>query len=146
MAMLSVLLVVLTGIFNSTLDVKLESESISNVEEDGRFITAKLIYDINRAESITLPANLGDTSSTLAITVDGVSETFSLTNGNMEITKNGILDVLNGFDTTVSNLSFQRLGKANGKNSIKIIFTVTSITQRAKGPEIKTFETTAAIR
>jgi len=143
--MLSVFMAVLTGIFVSTIDAKLESESISAIEQDGRFIIAKLAYDINRAQSIETPA-LGTTGNTLQITVDSLAESFALSNGKLQITKSNNTDDLNGHDTTISNLTFQRLGNINGKNSIKMTFTITSITQRATGPETKAFQTTLAIR
>ncbi|MBI3380277.1 hypothetical protein HY029_05995 [Candidatus Gottesmanbacteria bacterium] len=143
--MLSVFIVVLTNIFISTIDIKLESESIAGIEQDGRYLIAKLAYDINRAQSITSPS-LGATGNTLQITVNGVNETFTLTNGKIQITKNSSTDDLNGYDSLVSNLTFQRLGNVSGKNNVKISFTISSITQRSKGPETKTFQTTVGIR
>lgn len=143
--MLSVFIVVLTGIFISTIDIKLESESISDIEQDGRYIIAKLAYDINRAQSISSPS-LGTSDNTLQITVNGVNESFTLNNGKIQITKNNTTDDLNGFNSSISNLTFQRLGNASGKNNVKISFTISSITQRSKGPETKIFQTTVGIR
>ncbi|MCJ7740757.1 hypothetical protein MUP32_05615 [Candidatus Microgenomates bacterium] len=143
--MLSVFITVLTGIFVSTIDAKLESESISDIEQDGRFIVAKLAYEINRAQNIETPA-LGITGNTLQITVDSLAESFALANGKLHITKSDNTYDLNGHGTAISNLTFQRLGNINGKNSIKMTFIITSTTQRVTGPETKTFQTTLAIR
>ena len=143
--MLSVFIVLLTGIFISTLDIKLESESISDIQQDGRYIIAKLAYDINRAQSIEAPA-LGVTGNSLNITVNGTAESFSLSGSKLQITKNSSTDDLSGYNSLISNLTFQRLGNPNGKNNIKISFTITSLSQRTSGSESKTYQTTVGIR
>lgn len=144
--LLSIFLVVLTGIFLSILDTQLESQTISSVQQDGRFIINKLIYDINRANNIFVPADIGDSTNTLELSISGTNYIYDLVNGKLRLSIGTNANLLNGFDTTVSNLTFQRLGNAGGKNSIKIGFTIASITQRTAGPEIKNFQTTAALR
>lgn len=146
MGLLAILLAVLTSIFLSTLDAQLESQTTSSVEEDGRFILTRLIYDISRAQSIATPVNVGNSGNTLQLSIDGINYSYSAESGNLQINKNGIIDQLNGSDTTVSNLTFQRLGNTGGKNSIKIGFTIVSKAQKTQGPETKNFQSTVTLR
>lgn len=146
MGLLSILLVILTDIFISILDVRLESESTSQVEQDGRFILSRLSYDLNRAEAISSPANLGDTANSLLLTVGGVTYNYTLSGGNLQLNNGSTADNLNGSETNLSNITFQKLGNSGGKETVDIQFTINSVTQRAQGSESRTFQTTVGRR
>jgi len=145
--LLSIFLVVLSQIFGSVLDAQLESQSTSAVHRDGRFILSKLTYDVHRANSIVLPASLGASSTSLQLDISGIN-TYSLNNGNLELTNSLGTNNLNSADTTVSNLNFTRIGNsvANAKNTVRITYTITSKIVRPKGLETKDFQTTIGIR
>lgn len=144
--LLSILLFVLSDILISALDVQLESQSASSIEQDGRYVLAKLLYDIKQAQAIVTPVNIGDTAPTLQITEGGIPYTYSLNNGNLVLNRSGTIDSLNGFDTTISNLSFQRLGNTGGSNTLQIKFTIASKTKRPSGYEMKDFQITVGLR
>lgn len=146
MGILSILLFMLTDILTSTLNVRAESQTNSSIVQDGRFLVARLAYDIERAESISIPAVPGDTSNSLQISLLSISNTYSLSNGQLILQNNTGSNVLNSIDTTISNLTFKRIGNVGGKNSIQINFTVNSTTQRASGFETKNYQTTIALR
>ena len=147
MGLLSIILVVLSQIFGSILDAHLESQASSSVHRDGRFILSKLTYDVHRANSIVLPASLGASSTSLQLDISGIN-TYSLNNGNLELTNSLGTNNLNSGDTTVSNLNFTRIGNsaANAKNTVRITYTITSKIVRPKGMETKDFQTTIGIR
>ena len=107
---------------------------------------SRLIYDINRAENIVLPAIPSAETNSLVLTIDSLSNTYSLSGGNLIISDNQGSDNLNSFGTRISNLSFKRLGNVGGKKTITFSFTLTSATQREYGPEIKTIQTTSGLR
>ena len=130
MGILVFVLLILTQILSSILEVRLESEAASTVHQDGRFILSKLTRDINRAESIVLPATPSAQTDSLALTIDSISHTYSLLNNNIMITNNIGSNNLNSYETTVSNLSFKRLGNVGGKNTITASFTLTSEAER----------------
>ncbi|MCL4384260.1 hypothetical protein M1116_02310 [Patescibacteria group bacterium] len=143
----SIFLLVLTEIFVSILDVQKESEALSSVEQDSRFIVARLIYDIQRAHSIDLPSTLGSQGSTLSLTINSTTNTYALNGDNIAVTIGGTATQFNSFDTTVSNLLFQHLGNPGGKlDSVEVSFTVTSRTVRPSGPEIKNVDTVINLR
>ena len=142
----SFLLLILTSVFTSSLSSQLESESLSSVEQDGRFILLRLARDIQSASSITVPANPGSNSSDLQLTIDGQNYIYSLSGDNLILTNNNGVNNLNNFNTIVSDLAFSRIGNPNGKNTIKISFITTTKTNLNGVNEFKEFETTIGTR
>ena len=150
MALLSIFLLTLTDIFVSILDVQLESDATSAVEQDGRFLLSRLAYDINRANAITTPGAIGSSSNSLEMTIAADTYTYTLSGSDLQLTVNfGTLNNLNGSETAVSNLSFQKIANSavvGTKETIKINFTISSVTQRTQGPEVRNFQTTIGRR
>ncbi|HET8671680.1 MAG TPA: prepilin-type N-terminal cleavage/methylation domain-containing protein [Candidatus Saccharimonadales bacterium] len=150
MALFAMLLTALTDMFVSTMNVRSETAANSSVTEDGRFMLSRIAYDINRASSITTPASLGASSSILEIVVDGVTFTYELVGGNLQLTDmatgSNRTNNLNSSETTVSAVSFQRLGNASGKDTIRLSFTLTSTTEQKQGYRSETFTTTVGRR
>ena len=148
MGILSVLLMMLTSIFISALDVQSESQTTSSVEQDGNYILARLSYDIHRAQSINIPTANGVTNNNFQIIIGGVNYTYSMDgNNNLILTNNLGVNNLNNYGTSVSAFSAQRLGNAGGiENTLRITFTVTSRTKRISGFEVKNFQTNLSLR
>lgn len=142
MTLLLLLMELLAAIFSA----QLTSNATSAVASDGRYIYTRLIYDINRAESVSIPANLGDTSQTLEATVNGNQIVYSIINGNLTITDQQDTNTLNSIDTNISNVSFKRVGNANGKHTFQIKYTISSNIQDNGTQEVKSFQTTAGLR
>jgi len=146
MALMSIFLIVLSELFISILEVRKESEAVSSVEQDGRFILTRLNYDLNRATSVTTPASLGETSTNLVIVIGGDTFTYALTGSNFQLTNTNGTDNINSSGSQISDISFKRIGNSGGNPTIKIAYTVTSVTQRVGGAEVKTFNTTIGLR
>ncbi|MBI4080641.1 MAG: prepilin-type N-terminal cleavage/methylation domain-containing protein [Candidatus Levybacteria bacterium] len=146
MGLLLILLLVFAQILSSLLDVQIESESTSYLQQDNRFIVLRLTRDIHEVSTIIIPGSVGEQSNTLQIQVDGIDYTYTVQNNNLILTDNSGSYALNSHDTTVSNLSFHRLGKINGKNSIRVQLRLTSKAQQAKGPDIRDIQTTIGLR
>jgi prepilin-type N-terminal cleavage/methylation domain-containing protein len=147
MGLVSVFLTVLTSAFLSILDVQLESEAISTVEQDGRYILSRLVYDVHRASSITTPATVGQVTSTITLVIGGQNYSYSTSNNNLIYTSPSGTDNLNSYDSQISNLSITRVGNAIGKNSLQVGFTLTSITTKNNNkPEQKDFLITTTLR
>lgn len=147
---LSILIGVMSALFGSIVEVQLESEATSGVDQDGRYVLGKMVYDmrsINENDSIVIPANPGVTSSTLQIQVNSINYIYSINaNGNLIVTNasTGESNVLNGYNTTVSGLTFQRLGAGGTNDTIRVNFTVQSRIQQPSGFESRSFQTTLA--
>lgn len=146
MGLLTVLLTVITQMFLSVIDVQLESEATPSIQQDGRFIVARLSHDIKRAEDITYPISLGASGGSLQLTMNSVPYTYSVVSGNLQLNDNTNTDIINSYDSIISGLTFQRLGNAGGDNTIKITFTLTSRTVPKSGPKTQNFETTVGLR
>jgi prepilin-type N-terminal cleavage/methylation domain-containing protein len=146
LGILSILLLVLSSFFNSSLDTLMQSQATSPTEQDSKFILNRLMYDITNTDTLTTPVNPGDQGQILKLVHSGVTYTYTQTNNNMTITDNTGTEVLNSPQTTISNLSFKRIGYATGKPTIQIIFTITSVTTAKSGRDTQTFETTVSLR
>lgn len=146
MGLLSIMLVVLATIFTSAADVQQQSNSYSSTISSGRFIMARLNYDIAHASAITTPASVGLSSSTLQITVGGNSYTYALSGSNLQLTDSVGTDNLNSDDVTVSSPSFEELSNANGKPTILYSFTLTSTAKTHGSNVVQTFSSTAGLR
>ncbi len=142
----SILLLVLARLFVSILEIKMESQSVSSVQQDSRFIFARLEYDFSRASSVTTPATLGASSSSLVLQIDGGSYTYSLSNGKLQVTNSQGTFPLNSSESQVSAVTFRRLGHAGGKPTIKMDIDIESATIRDKGRETRSLETTLGLR
>ncbi len=143
MGILTILISVLASIFGAIIDSKLESEATSSVDQDGRYILARLSRDMQSATSIASPA-AGLQGSALQISVNSIAQTYAVNISNdLQITKSGQSDNLNSVDTSVSNLTFKRIGNGDVDDTIQMQFTLTSKIQRRAGTsEVKSFKTT----
>jgi prepilin-type N-terminal cleavage/methylation domain-containing protein len=142
MALMTILMLVITDIISSIINAQSQSESVSSTTQDGRFIMSRLDYDVQRASAVTTPATLGGSGSNLAITIGGTAYTYALNSGNLQLTVGADTSNLNGSDTTISGLTFQRIGNVGGKDTVRMTFTVTSKITTKSGAESRTFTTT----
>lgn len=89
-----------------------------------------------------LPASLGTTSNVMSLTIGGGSNQYAVVGGNLVLTNSNGSSNLNSDRTSVSDVTYQRVGNVNGAQSIKIKFTVTSRATLNQGPVSRTYETT----
>ncbi len=120
LALLAIFLTVLLDVFITTLNFKLASESVSALNQDTRYILAKLSYEIYNADTVGIPANFGDTASLLEITKGGMLYTYTVNSGDLILTSGGVSAKLNGNDTQVQSISFKRLGSSGGCPTIQV--------------------------
>ncbi len=152
MGLMSILLMVIIDVFNTVLTVQLDSEKTTYTATDSRYIYTRLLYDIHRAKSINLPASLGTSGSSLQLTIfeGGADRTFTYTVNSTThmLTLTNYLGTieLNSPNTTISGLSFTRLGNVNGKNSVQLSFTTTSVAKSRSINEVQTYQTTIGLR
>ena len=144
--LISTLLIILTDVFSSIMDVQKESTAASEVTVDGRFMATKLYNQISRVSIVIVPANLNEISSSLSFTVDGVTYTYFLSAGDLYINDGTGPEKLNSYATEVVSFTAKRLGNAGGNHIIKINFTVNSTVIEASGTESENFEITAGLR
>lgn len=127
--LLTVLLGVLTNLLLTTIDVQLRASSLSQIEQDARYLALRLKYDLHRASAITIPSLNGQNGAIAEILIDGSTYTFSIQNGMFTRTSPGGTDQLTSVGTTVSNFSVTRVGNTNGGDTLRFQYTLTSGTQ-----------------
>lgn len=142
MGLLMILLAVLSQLFTTSIESQLSSQTFSYVQQDGRFIMNKLTYDIQNASSVSTPSALGIQTTTLVLDSGGATKTYSLTGSNL--LRNGIR--LNGFNTSIANLTFQLLGNSDGRPTVQFAYTVTSLVLKNGVGEVKNYQTTVGLK
>jgi hypothetical protein len=146
MGILMVLIGVLTTLFGQILDVQLESQATSSVDQNGRFIMVRLTHDMQSASEIVTPEDPGDETDTLQITVNSVDYIYTLdSNGNLLLTQNSQSDQLNNDAVRVSGLSFTRIGNGDSNDTVRVEYTLTTKSQQLRGIEEKSFQTTLGL-
>jgi len=147
---LSILLAAMTTLFSSIVDVQLDSTSTSSVNQDGRYLLSKLLYDVKSSSAIVTPATPGTPTSTMQITINSINYTYSVnSNNNLQVVNasTGNTDVLNSYDTSVSGLTFTRIGTGGSSDTVRVSYTLTSRnTERNNVKETKTFQTTLGMQ
>ncbi len=146
MALFSVILVVLTSLFAATVQQKLETQGMSAVESDYSYIISRLQYDFGRATDVVTPLNYGDTTNTLTLEIEGQSHTYILNGSNLELTTPAGTYQLQGVRSSVSNLSFQKIGNTGGKPTVRVQMIITSTAQNTTGTETSEIDTIFGIK
>lgn len=148
MGLMAIFLTIISSIFIQSLDIQLEAESVSSVEQDGRYILNRLSYDISRSLVINNPSSPGSTSAVLTFTANNIVYTYALSGSNVVFSDSSTSAQVNSYNSTISGLQFIRRGNGNpgNKTTITATFTVTSKIIRENGAETKTFSGTFGTR
>ncbi len=131
--LLSIFMLVLVDVFVTILNNKLETESISTLNQDTRYIYSRLAYDIANADTASIPS-----SNSLNLVSNGVSYSY-VSDGSGNLLLNG--SAINGLDTKVDSISFTKIA-----NTVKISFTIRSLVALTSGEQMRTIETTVGLR
>jgi hypothetical protein len=146
MGLLSIFLLILFNLFSQIISTQTRSVAVSLVQTNGNFLLSKLTHDINQASSITSPASIGASATSMTLQIGGTATAYSISNGRLILTDTSGSYNLNDTDTTVSNFMATRLGNSGGKAGLQISFTLTSNVVDNSNVKTKTFNTFAAIR
>lgn len=146
MGILTMIITALSVLLGEILNVQLDAQSTSGVDQDSRYIQGRMTYDMQRASSITTPS-LGTPSSTLQIVINSVNYTYSIDgSGNLVLTDGTGTNQLNSGDTTISGVSFERIGDGDDNDTVRVTYTVTSDIQETSGQEARTVQTTLGLQ
>lgn len=153
MAIVSTLLITITGFFALTAESRIKNQSISEVNQQGTAIMETITQAVRNASSITTPV-IGATGSslTLAMPAAGINPTIfdlSGSGGTMQIKEGaGAALGLTNSKVAVSELTFKNLSRAGTPGVIQVRFTLSRSSQNTKDEYSyqKTFTGTAALR
>lgn len=146
LGLFGILISVLTTIFFSTLELRAQSETISAVEQDGRYILQKLTQVIRDADAVISPLSNGESTNQLIISRVGSIETYQLDDTDLVQSSDSGVVQLNSDSTTISDFSIQRLGAVSGLPTLKITLTISSTGRVAGITQSHIFTTTVGIR
>jgi type II secretory pathway pseudopilin PulG len=146
MGLLAIFLTIISQIFVASIDTQLEAEAESSIQQDSKFILARMQYDLQNASSISEPPVSGSSSGMLQFVSGGLTKSYQLNGTTLEFSDGSGTYQLNSVTTRITDLSFTRRGVPGGKPYVTAVFTVTSVTTRNSGPETQTFQTTLGIR
>lgn len=132
LALLAIFMTVLLDVFVTTLNFKLQSESVSALNQDTRYIFEKMGYDVYNADSISVPS-----SGELDFVYGGSSIKYIISNGDLLRGSSK----LNGVDTKVDSINFTQID-----NTVKVSLTLRSEITLPSGTKTQSFETTFAPR
>jgi hypothetical protein len=142
----SMMLVILGELFVSILNESMETQNYSAVQTDGRYVTARLRYVVNNADSIATPANLGDISNEL-VAIYGANQYHYYINGDKLYLNDGSGDYLvSNLDSKITDLVFSRQGNAGGKPVILVSFKASSGIEGTAQQESQTFVGAGGLR
>ena len=138
---------ILTQVFGSILSVRQNSEAVSSLAQDSRYILLKLPYDVKRATAITAPL-AGLTSDSISMSIGGQNHVYSLSDGALTLAIDGGSPArLNSIATIVTSLSFSRNTDLGGDVNISLDITLEA-RQQVPGSESnsRNIRTTIATR
>lgn len=148
LALFSVLLAITTSLFGDSLQVSSESNAVSSVSQDARFILSQITGNVRKASDITQPSTNGAAASTLALVVDGIPNTYYVDeNYNLILASGSAYYQLTDYNSSISAFSVTRLGNPSGiETTVQIIISLQSRIKNATGYETETLQTTIAKR
>lgn len=146
MGFLSGFLLVLTRMLSTSLEIQTEAEATTSVHQDGRFILAKLSYDLGNTDTLVTPNVTGQTTNSLVFTIVPTKYTYALSNGTLTRQDAFGTNALNSVNTTVTNFSVTRREGTGSKPTLSVSFTLQSVAKKIPGADIQTFQTTIGIR
>jgi prepilin-type N-terminal cleavage/methylation domain-containing protein len=147
MMILPILLYVLIQIFDSVLDVQMESMTSSSLQQDAGFILSRFEYDVHRATSITTPTAPGLTTNCpgliLGLIINSTAYNFTCSGENLYLNS----QLLNSSEVLVSGLSVTRIGNDTGHDTVKISMDLTGSSLGLNGQtQSRSYQTTFGLR
>lgn len=150
-ALVSLLLVALSGVVGMVLSARVKGQSIAEVEQQGLQAMHRITDTLRNAQGVTSP---GAGASASSVTVDVLTiandpTIFNLSSGILQMQEGTTPAVaLTNSRVVVSSLTFQNLSQPSTPGSVRIQFTVTynNNTGRAEYAVSKTFVGTASLR
>jgi hypothetical protein len=140
-------LVILSGVFVSTLEVQSESSQTARIEQDSQYLFARLQYDVSRADDLISPAVNGETTNSLVIAVTEGELTYFIENGQLKLSlSGGTSEVITSTGITVSLLEFQRLANEDGIPSVRTQIQLNSTALGSFSPETRDLTYTLGLR
>lgn len=146
MGLLSIFILILFDLFAQILSTQTRSAGVSLVQTNGNFLLTKLTRDINQADSITTPAVIDATASSMILKIGTTDATYSVSEGRLLLSDSSGTYYLNDLDTSVSGFMVKKIGNSTGRQGLQLFFTISSNIVDNSNLKTKSFQTFAALR
>ena len=146
MGLMSGLLIVLATIFTASIDVQQSSSAYSATTISGRYIVAKLNYDISHSTAILSPNAPGATNNVLVLAANNTSYLYRMNNNTMQFVADARPYSLSSDDVIVSGISFKYYGDGIKSPMIQYTFTLSSVVKSHGTSDSQTFTGSAGLQ
>ncbi len=153
MGLLGLFITVMGAVFQEILQTSLSSTATSVVQQDGKYILARIGYDVRRAKDVTVPAPGQSASSlTLVILENGqdVEYQYNMSGSGVSLSRAGLATPIQSNETRLSQLTFTRIGNSGSmpgaKDTIQVTMLLESIGEVPSSLENMQFQTTYSLR
>ena len=157
MSLLSLIAFVAVDLFLGVGEFSLESSSKSTLQDDAKYITRRLSYDIHQASTITTPGSYGDGNRTSELQLELTLSFSPVETHNYLLVGNDLLyqrtsggstqsAKLNSNQNRLNFLWFSNISTGSAKPTIKILFELEAVRTTKQGPTRQTFETVVGSR
>jgi Tfp pilus assembly protein PilW len=150
-ALVSMLLIAITGFFGLSADARVKNQTIAEVDQQGTQVMDYITQTIRNASSISAPA-IGTSASSLTAVVPtaSLSPTVISLNGTALQTVEGSASAvpLTSSRVQVSSLTFKNLARSGTNANLQISFVITRTNPNSRNEYeySKTFTSTAALQ
>ena len=142
----TVMLVILSQLFGAILEESVKVQNYSAVQTDGRYTMGRLRTQLNNADSVSVPTNLGDSAGELVLAEGGETYHYYVYNEQLYL-NDGVGDYLvSDLDTRITDVLFTRTGNIDGKPVILIQFTSSTGSAGTVQYESQTFKGAGGLR
>lgn len=141
-----VMLTILGELFGSILNEGSKVQNYSAVQMDGKYILSRLKTHLNNADAVTVPANLGESSSELVLVEGGTTYHYYVINSHLYLNDGSGDYLISDPNTSISNVLFTKTGNPLGKAVILFEFTSSSGVAGTSQYESQTFKGAGGLR
>lgn len=137
----SILIIIVTQLFLTLIESRTETENLTRLQQESRYITQRLTYDIRRADQITQPAQVGQSGNQLELSINGNTLRY-------QVNMNGFLELVSPSGTasissqvTASQFLVQKTGSTGLSDgaSIRLLLTSPQLTVQGQDEQLSEF-------
>lgn len=137
----SILIIIVTQLFLTLIESRTEAENLTRLQQESRYITQRLTYDIRRADQITLPAQVGQSGNQLELSINGDTLRYQVnTNGFLElVSPSGTASISS--QVTASQFLVQKTGSTglNDGASVRLLLVSPQLTAQGQDEQLSEF-------
>lgn len=146
MAILPMLLVMVSSMFGTFIEGQERAVAQAAINQEQQYLLEKIAYDIGQSAAIELPATDGEIGTTLRLEQAGETVTYAPSAVTLVRSTATATDHTTSTRVLLETFSVQRLGNAEGKDSVRLQFSLSSTASAQLGLLSREITTTFTLR